>query len=111
GSGNMKFISLDVYDNSKLIISVKATNSIKDAALRGIKKLWDEAMRGARGARGHGDNAKPAMVFALEEAGEYLLLIRLTDYADLATGRQEAYIPSSKAENRREHSRRSLLDS
>jgi hypothetical protein len=107
GSGNMKFISLDVSDKSRLVVSVKATKTIRDTALRAIRKLWIEAVHGTRGSAGHGDGAKPALAFKLD--GELLLLIRLEDYADLATGRVQPYLEPGKAEIRRDQSRRSLL--
>jgi hypothetical protein len=107
GSGNMKFVSLDVSDKYNLIVSVKATRTVRDTAMRAIRSLWLEAVRGARGAAGHGDGAKPALAFELDN--ELLLLIRLDDYADFATGAVDPYIEPSKADIRRSVSRTSLL--
>jgi hypothetical protein len=47
------------------------------------------------------------MIFEVE--GEVLVLIRLDDYADVVTQPANAYIEPTKAEERRDRSRRSLL--
>jgi hypothetical protein len=107
GSGSGKFVSLDVTDSGGFIFNVKATNSIKQSTLRMISKLWNESIRGARGFNGHGDGSKPACVFDLD--GETLVMVRLEDFAELATGEAEPYVPSSKAATRRARSRASLL--
>jgi hypothetical protein len=99
GSGSGKFLKLDVKDAAKFIYSIKATDTIRDTALRAIARLWREAIQGARGAAGHGDGARPAMVFELE--GEMLILMRLEDHVEIATGEAEAYITPSKAQERR----------
>jgi hypothetical protein len=107
GSGSGKWLKLDVRDKFKLIVSCKASGTLKDTALRSISKLWREAEIGARGAQGHGDGARPAMAFQVD--GESLLLIRLADWAEMATGAAEPYITPSKGEARRASARRSLL--
>jgi len=98
-SGGGKFYKLDVRDGVKFIYSVKATRFLRDSAVRAIWKLWVEARRGARGPAGHGNNAKPALVFEIH--GELLVLTHLEDHALLATGEIAPYIPSSKAAARR----------
>lgn len=108
-SGGGKWVKLDVTDKGHFVFSCKASRSLKDAAIRAISKLWREAVQGTRGFQGHGDGAKPAMVFGIEEDGEVLVLCRLSDFADMATGAVEPYIPASKAEERRARSRRSHL--
>jgi hypothetical protein len=107
GSGSGKFVVLDVTDSGGFVFSVKATKSIKQSTLRMISKLWNEAVHGARGFNGHGDGAKPGCVFDLD--GESLVMVRLEDFAELATGEAEPYVPSSKAADRRARSRASLL--
>lgn len=107
GSGSMKFIKLDVGDKGHFIYSVKASESLADTAMRAIARLWREAIRGSRGFSGHGDGAKPAMIFEVD--GELLCLTRLADHAELATGEGEPYIPVDKAQERRARSKRSLL--
>lgn len=106
-SGSGKFLKLDVNDKSKFIYSVKASESLAATSLRAIAKLWREAIRGARGFSGHGDGAKPAMIFEVD--GEALVLMRLEDHAELARGEAVRYVPSDKAQDRRTQSRRSLL--
>jgi hypothetical protein len=98
-SGGGKFIKLDVRDTVKFIYSCKASTLLTDAAYRGLWKLWIEAMRGARGFAGHGDEAKPALVFEINN--EILVVTRLEDHAALATGEIEPYIAPSKAQARR----------
>jgi hypothetical protein len=99
GSGSGKFLKLDVRDLGHFIYSIKATDTIRDTALRAIARLWREANQGARGAAGHGDGAKPAMIFELE--GELLVLLRAEDHAAMATGEVAPYITPSKAQERR----------
>lgn len=99
GSGSGKFLKLDVKDEGKFVYSIKATDTIRDTALRAIARLWREAVQGARGAAGHGDGAKPAMIFELE--GDMFILLRLEDHVELATGEAAAYITPTKAQERR----------
>ena len=106
-SGGGHFIKLDLSDRGNFVFSAKASLSIKDTALRAIWKLWQETIRGTRGYSGHGDGAKPGMIF--EIGGEVLTLIRLDDYADIVTGKTVAYIEPTKAQERRSRSRNSLL--
>jgi len=103
----MKFIKLDAGDKGHFVYSVKASESIASTSMRAISLLWRETIRGTRGYSGHGDGAKPAMVFEVD--GELLILARLADHAQLATGEVEPYIQTDKAQARRAHSRRSLL--
>lgn len=100
-SGGGSFIKLDGSDKGGFAYSCKATDQkqISDAAMRGIQKLWREAVQGSRGPAGHGDGAKPAVVFGFD--GEILVLTRLQDHADLATGEAEPYVRPSKADQRR----------
>ena len=100
-SGGGKFIKLDVKDIGKFIYSVKATRRISDAAVRAIWNLWAETRIGARGFAGHGNDAKPALVFEIRD--ELLVLTRLEDHAALATGDIAPYIAPSKAQQRRAH--------
>lgn len=103
-SGGGKFLKLDVRDGIKFIYSVKASEFLRDSAVRAIWKLWTEARKGTRGPAGHGNNAKPALVFEINN--ELLVLTRLEDHAALATGEIAPYIPSSKAADRRAHALR-----
>lgn len=98
-SGGGKFVKLDQVDGSRLVVSAKATTKIRDTGLRAIRDLWREAVRGSRGLQGHGDGARPACAFELE--GEALILLRLDDYAALATGEIERYIQADKGQQRR----------
>lgn len=107
GSGNTKFLKLDFRDKGRFIFSVKASAYLRDTALRAIWKLWQEAVQGARGFSGHGDGAKPGMIFEVND--EMLLLVRVDDYADLATGAINPYITPSRGQERRSQSRASLL--
>lgn len=107
-SGSTKWLKLDGYDKGGFVYSIKASDTISDPTIRGIARLWRETIRGTRGFVGHGDGAKPAMVFSVE--GEFLMLCRLNDHIDMATAEAPAYIPVSKAEVRRAHVRRSLLE-
>lgn len=106
-SGGGHFIKLDFHDKAKFIYSVKASRTIKDAGLRAIRKLWAEAITGTRGFSGHGDGAKPGMVFEMD--GELLVLLRLADHADVGTGAISPYIEPSKAQERRDRSRISRI--
>ena len=103
-SGGGKFLKLDVRDGIKFIYSVKATEFLRDSAVRAIWKLWLEARKGTRGPAGHGNDAKPALIFEINN--ELLVLTRLEDHAALATGEIASYIPSSKAAERRAHALR-----
>lgn len=107
-SGGGKHVKLDVKDGGSYIYSCKATHSLSDAATRGLWKLWTEARKGARGPAGHGNEAKPAMVFEIN--GEYLVLTRLEDHAALATGEAETYITPTKAQERRARAIRSPME-
>lgn len=107
-SGGGKFLKLDVRDAVKFIYSVKASRSLRDTALRAIWKLWIEAIRGARGPAGHGNDAKPALIIEVEN--ELLVLTRLADHAALATGEIAPYIGSSKAADRRARALRNPRD-
>ena len=98
-SGGGKFFKLDVKDVGKFIYSIKASRAMRDSSIRAIWKLWTEAKKGARGPVGHGNNAKPAMVFEINN--ELLVLTRLEDHAALATGEIKPYIASTKAQQRR----------
>ena len=98
-SGGGKFEKLDVKDAAKFIYSAKATTRISDAGMRMIWKLWSEARRGSRGPAGHGNGAKPAMIF--EVNGELLVLLRLDDHVAMATEKISPYIPTTKAQERR----------
>lgn len=100
GSGNGKFVKLDVKDSGKFIYSVKATEKIRDTAMRAISKLWRETIQGARNFNGHGNDAKPAMVFEMPD-GELLCLCRLEDHRALATGEIQPYLEPDKAATRR----------
>jgi hypothetical protein len=107
-SGGGKFYKLDVKDGVKFIYSIKASMLIRDSALRAIWKLWSEARIGARGFAGHGDGAKPALVFDIR--GELLVVTRLEDHVALATGDIEPYIASTKAQQRRAQALRNPRD-
>jgi hypothetical protein len=98
GSGSGRFLKLDGSDAGGFVYSIKATSKIRDTAARAINKLWQEAIKGTRGPAGHGDGKKPAMIFELE--GELLVLMRLADYAGVATSEVAPYIRPTKAEER-----------
>jgi hypothetical protein len=98
-SGGGKFIKLDVRDIGKFIYSVKATRRFSDAAVRAIWNLWQETRIGSRGFAGHGNGAKPAMVFEIKN--ELFVLMRLEDHAAMATGEIEPYVIRSKGQQRR----------
>lgn len=105
GSGSGKFLKGDGRDGGNFIYFIKATTSIRASTIRAVRKLWLEALAGSRGHAGHGDGAKPALIFALDN--ELFLLCRLEDHAELATARVEPYIEPTKVEERRaRHMRR-----
>lgn len=106
-SGGGHFIKLDVRDGGRFVYSVKASTRLADTALRAIWKLWIEARAGTRGPAGHGNDAKPAMIFDVH--GETLVLMRLADHAALATGEVAPYIEPSKAASRRARAIRSPM--
>ena len=108
-SGGGKFVKLDVKDGGSFIYSIKASTSLAQTAIRAIWKLWVEARKGTRGPAGHGNDAKPALIFEIN--GELLVVTRLRDHAALATGEAESYIPSTKAQDRRSRAIRSPMDS
>jgi hypothetical protein len=100
GSGSGRFLKGDGRDNGLFVYFVKATGTVRGTAQRAIRNLWLEAVAGTRGPAGHGDGAKPALIFELE--GEMFLLCRLEDHADLATAKLTPYIAPSKAAERRQ---------
>jgi hypothetical protein len=99
GSGGGRFLKGDGRDNGNFVYFIKATATVRTTAIRSIRKLWLEAVAGARGPAGHGDGAKPALIFEIE--GEMFLLCRLEDHAELATATLTPYIEPSKAQQRR----------
>jgi hypothetical protein len=107
-SGGGKFLKLDVKDGGTFVYSVKASKSLAHSAVRAIWKLWLEARKGTRGPAGHGNDAKPAMIFEIN--GETLVLTRLSDHAALATGEIEPYIAPTKAQERRARAIRSPME-
>ena len=105
GSGGGRFLKGDGRDGGQFVYFIKATATIRTTSARAIRKLWNEAVAGSRGPAGHGDGAKPALVFELE--GELFLLCRLEDHAELATAKVLPYIEPTKAQERRaRHMRR-----
>lgn len=105
GSGSGKFLKGDGKDGGSFVYFIKATASIRSSTIRAVRKLWLEALAGSRGHAGHGDGAKPALIFALDN--ELFLLCRLEDHAELATAKVEPYIaPDKVAERRARHLRR-----
>ena len=105
GSGGGRFLKGDGSDSGSFVYFVKATATVRTTSARAIRKLWNEAVTGARGAAGHGDGSKPALIFELE--GELFLLCRLEDHAELATATLSPYIEPTKAQERRaKHMRR-----
>lgn len=105
GSGGGRFLKGDGHDAGHFVYFVKATDTVRTTSARAIRKLWNEAVTGARGPAGHGDGAKPALIFELE--GELFLLCRLEDHAELATTEVTRYIePGKVAERRSRHMRR-----
>ena len=107
GSGSTPFLKLDVRDGGSFTYSVEASEGVGTTAQRAITRLWRETIRGTRGYSGHGDGAKPGMIFEID--GEILVVTRLADHAELARGEAVPYVPSDKAQDRRAQSRRSLL--
>ena len=99
GSGGGKFLKGDGKDAGNFVYFVKATDTVRSTAARAIRKLWNEAVAGARGPAGHGDGSKPALIFDLE--GELFLLCRLEDHAELATATLAPYIEPTKVQERR----------
>src|SRR3954470_23903901 len=87
GSGGGKFLKLDVRDNMNSIYSVKSTNGHGTAGLREISKLWREAVQGSRGFAGHGDGAKPGLIFTIDK--DLIACIRLEDLMAIASGEAE----------------------
>ena len=105
GSGGGRFLKGDGHDSGNFVYFIKATDTIRTTAARAVRKLWAEAVTGARGPAGHGDGAKPALIFELE--GDLFLLCRLEDHAELATAKVAPYIEPTKAQERRSrHMRR-----
>lgn len=105
GSGGGRFLKGDGSDGGNFVYFIKATATIRTTSARAIRKLWNEAVTGARGHAGHGDGVKPALIFEIE--GEMFLLCRLEDHAELATAKVEPYIaPDKVAERRARHMRR-----
>ena len=105
GSGSGKFLKGDGKDAGNFIYFIKATESIRASTIRAVRKLWLEALAGAKGPVGHGDDAKPALIFALDN--ELFLLCRLEDHAELATAEVAPYIAPTKVQERRaKHMRR-----
>jgi hypothetical protein len=99
GSGGGRFLKGDGRDNGSFVYFVKATDTVRTTSARAIRKLWREAVTGARGPAGHGDGAKPALIFEIE--GELFLLCRLEDHAELATATVTRYIDPTKVQERR----------
>jgi hypothetical protein len=99
GSGGGRFLKGDGSDGGNFVYFVKATATVRTTSARAIRKLWNEALAGARGPAGHGDGSKPALIFELE--GELFLLCRLEDHAELATATVTPYIEPSKVQERR----------
>lgn len=105
GSGGGRFLKGDGSDGGNFVYFVKATATVRTTSARAIRKLWNEALAGARGPAGHGDGSKPALIFELE--GELFLLCRLEDHAELATATVTPYIEPTKVQERRaRHMRR-----
>src|SRR3954464_14801892 len=66
GSGSGRFLKGDGRDAGNFIYFIKATKSIRSSTIRAVRKLWLEAVSGAKGPAGHGDGAKPALIFVLD---------------------------------------------
>jgi hypothetical protein len=98
-SGGGKFEKLDVKDGAKFVYFARATTRMSDAGFRALWKMWTETLRGTRGPAGHGNEAKPAMVFEMN--GELLVTMRLSDHVALATGEISPYVEPTKAQERR----------
>lgn len=99
GSGSGRFLKGDGKDGGLFIYFIKATASIRPSTIRAVRKLWLEAVAGTRGPAGHGDGAKPALIFAMDD--ELFLLCRLEDHADLATAKLSPYIEQDAVQQRR----------
>jgi hypothetical protein len=105
GSGSGRFLKGDGRDAGNFVYFIKATESIRASTIRAVRKLWLEAVAGAKGPVGHGDGAKPALIFAVDN--ELFLLCRLEDHAELATAEVAPYIAPDKVQERRsKHMRR-----
>jgi hypothetical protein len=105
GSGSGRFLKGDGKDRGNFIYFIKATQSLRASTIRAVRKLWLEALAGAKGPAGHGDGAKPALIFAMDN--ELFLLCRLEDHVDLATAEVDPYIAPDKVQQRRaKHLRR-----
>lgn len=105
GSGSGRFLKGDGKDRGNFIYFIKATQSLRSSTIRAVRKLWLEALAGATGPVGHGDGAKPALIFAMDN--ELFLLCRLEDHVDLATAEVAPYIEPDKVQERRSrHMRR-----
>ena len=105
GSGSGRFLKGDGKDGGNFVYFIKATQSLRSSTIRAVRKLWLEALAGTKGPAGHGDDAKPALIFALDN--ELFLLCRLEDHADLATAKMAPYIAPTKVQERRaKHLRR-----
>jgi hypothetical protein len=108
GSGSGKFLKLDLGDALRFAWSVKMSNGQGTAGMRELAKLWREAIRGSRGFAGHGDGAKPGLVFDIDN--DLIACIRLEDLMAIARGEAEVVLPSQKAEERRARGRKSKLE-
>jgi hypothetical protein len=108
GSGGGKFLKLDVRDRLKFVWSVKSSNGHGTAGLRELGKLWREAISGTRGFAGHGDGAKPGLVFTID--GDLIACMRLEDLMEIVRGEAEITLPSDKADQRRQKGRKSFLE-
>jgi hypothetical protein len=108
GSGGGKFLKLDVSDKLKFVWSVKSTNGLGTAGLRELAKLWRESISGTRGFAGHGDGAKPGLIFTIDN--DLIACIRLEDLMAIARGEAELTLPSDKADQRRQKGRKSFLE-
>jgi hypothetical protein len=98
-SGGGRFEKLDVKDAAKFVYFARATTRMSDAGFRALWKMWSETIRGTRGPAGHGNDAKPAMVFEMN--GELLVTMRLADHVALATEEIAPYVQTTKAQERR----------
>lgn len=108
GSGSGKFLKLDLSDGGNFVYSCKSTETLKQTWAKAIAGLWREAVVGTRGFQGHGDGARPGLI--IEVDGEILVVTRLHDHVELATGEAEPYLVPDKATERRQRGLRSLLD-
>lgn len=99
GSGSGKWLKGDGKDAGGFVYFMKATTKFNQTWARAIKALWDEAVSGARGPAGGGDEAKPALIFELPD-GTLLVAMKLEDHAAMATGEVAPYIAPTKAQER-----------